>query len=105
MSKSSSQLIRTIPLEDNELTALLDRLDSLAEEDPRNKSGRHGQRFTLRLTHCVVHLQQPGDPSSVAYIVATRQISEGGISFLHGGFVACRNKGRHSAHQHTWFMG
>ncbi len=90
MSKTSSQLIRTIPLDDNEIETLLDRLDT-AEEGSR-ATRRSTQRYPLRLKGCVVHIQQPGDASSSAYLVHTRNIGKNGLAFLHGGFVHAGTK-------------
>lgn len=48
---------------------------------------RRSQRYPYRVKALALHMQQPGSSIVVSYVVATRNISEGGIAFLHGGFV------------------
>jgi CheY-like chemotaxis protein len=83
-SVSSERLVRTVHLSDDQITAVLDRLDS---EDSGHAPDRRHQRYVYRIKALVVHMQQPGSSMTVPYGVPTRNISEGGIAFLHGGFV------------------
>ena len=85
-----SNLVRTIRLTEERLEKILDRLDVMGNSAAANK--RATPRYTYRINGCVVHLQQPGDGSSTPFLVATRNLSAGGISFLHGGFVHPHSK-------------
>lgn len=77
---------RTIRVPDAHIRALLDQLD--AEPVPAGaRSKRRAKRFPYRLSRCVVHLQQPGALRFTPYVVKTRNISAGGMAFLHGGYV------------------
>lgn len=90
---SKSGLVRTIRLDDARVAAILDRLDSPGdgpEGAPGNR--RTSERYSYRVKGCIVHLQQPGASNSTPYVVATRDISAGGFSFLHGGFVHVGSK-------------
>ncbi len=80
-----SNLVRTIRLDEAELNTVLDRLDS--KEPAPKAQKRVSERFSYRTTGCIVHMQQPGAASATAYQVATRNLSAGGMSFLHGGYV------------------
>ena len=86
MSEPQSQenLVRTFRLDDASLAELLDRLDT-TDRDAR--PARAHERYNYRLNRCVMHMQQPGSGLSTAYIVATRNLSAGGLSALHGGYV------------------
>lgn len=77
--------MKTIRLSDDELKAVLDRLDS-AEGDSGKKK-RRAERYEFRVKGCVLTIQSPGVAASTAYLVPTRDISAGGMSFLHGGFI------------------
>ena len=90
MAKTSSKLIRTIPLSDTEVEALLDRLDNTEEEYRVSEAAK--RRFSLRRKGCVLHIQQPGDAGYATYAVYTRAICEKGLTFLHGGFVHAGTK-------------
>ena len=79
------ELVRTIRIEDNRVAAILDRLDAVDQGAKKNRRGSERQRY--RAEQCVVHVQQPGANNSTPYVVATRNISAGGLSFLHGTFV------------------
>jgi len=81
---SQANLVRTIRLDDEKLEKALNRLDR-AEGAGTNR--RASPRYPYRIKGCVVHLQQPGDGGSTPFLVVTRNLSSGGVSFLHGGFV------------------
>lgn len=76
--------VRTIHWDDDQVIALLDKIDVESEEA---SSDRHSVRYGYRMKALVVHMQQPGSSITVAYLVPTRNISSEGLSFLHGGFV------------------
>lgn len=82
-AKTTQRSIRTIRLNDEEIAKLLDQLD----EGGAVTKERRLARYPYRVKALVVHMQQPGSSIVVPYLVATRNISEGGLAFLHGGFV------------------
>jgi DNA-binding response OmpR family regulator len=81
---AKGRTIRTIRLDAKRLATLLDSLDD-GQADCDGK--RAHQRYTYRVSRMVVYIKQPGDGSPVGYEVAARNISSGGVAFLHGGFV------------------
>lgn len=85
---SRSNLVRTIRLDDEEIEKVLDRLD---HEEWDGTDRRETARYVYRVKGCVVHLQQPGDGSPTPFLVATRHLSSGGVSFLYGGYVHAKS--------------
>ncbi len=85
MASKSDRLIRTIRLDEASVEALLDRIDASGGRVPDDR--RAFERYKYRLNTCVIHIRQPGDGGSRAFLAPTRNLSAGGISFLHGGFV------------------
>ncbi len=79
------ELVQTTRLEDSRGGAVLDRLDAGGQDSTKNR--RAAERHYYQIEHCVVHLRQPGAGSSAAYVVAARNISAGGLSFLHVALV------------------
>jgi len=77
-------MVRTIRLDDERIAEILDRLDA---NDVTKESGRQAQRYRYRVKALVIHMQQPGFPTPVPFLVPGRNISSAGLSFLHGGFV------------------
>ena len=71
-------------MEDEQIVKLLDTLDA---QSPPTSSERRTIRYPYRVKALLVHMQQPGSTITVPYLVPTRNISENGLSFLHGGFV------------------
>ena len=82
--QSSKSRVRTIRLNDEELARLLDMLDAVHGPDGGK---REAKRYEYRVPRLVVKMQQPGAGHLVTYIAPSRNISAGGLSFLHGGFV------------------
>ncbi|MBX3394542.1 MAG: response regulator [Phycisphaerae bacterium] len=80
-----SNLVKTVRLNEEELKAVLDRLD--AAETQAVKRKRRSERFDYRVKNCVVNFHSSGAGSAAFYLVPTRNISAGGMAFLHGGFV------------------
>ena len=76
--------VRTIHWADEQVTALLDKIDG---ESVEVSSERRTARYAYRVKALVVHMQQPGSSIMVAYLVPTRNICNEGIAFFHGGFV------------------
>jgi CheY-like chemotaxis protein len=75
----------TIRMGDEQIKELLDRLDAPCGR-PADQRRRH-QRYEYRCRHTVVFLPRASTQSGTPYLVSTRNISESGLSFLHGGFV------------------
>lgn len=72
-------------MDDAQLEAVLDRLDAAHESGASDR--RSDERYVYRVKSCIIHMQSPGAGTSMAYQVPTRNISSGGMGFLHGGFV------------------
>ena len=83
-SRMGEHSVRTIRLHDEKLKKILDGLDA-AETTPSGR--RQAVRYAYRMKGVLIHMQQPGSTITVPYLVPTRNLSEGGMSFLHGGFV------------------
>ncbi len=79
-------LVRSVRIDNITLDRLLNRLDESASASDANRR-RETARYPYRLRGCIVHLQQRDDREPRAHLVATREISGGGFSFLHGSFV------------------
>ncbi|MGB0716034.1 MAG: Hpt domain-containing response regulator [Phycisphaerae bacterium] len=79
-----AQVIRTIRLDDDQIEALLRRLD---EAEPPSGSQGTDKSYPYRLKSCTVYVQQPGDGVSAAYSVPTRSLSSRSLTFIHGGFI------------------
>jgi len=78
--------VRTIRLEEDRITKLLDSLDAATE------TASESQTYKYRRKSVAIHLQQPGDAAANSYLVPTRSISERDLWFLHGGFVHPRTR-------------
>lgn len=76
--------MNSVRLSASEVDSILDQLDA-AEERIKGHL-RQAPRFRYRNT-IAVHMQQPGSAIQVAFRAPTRNISTGGLSLLHGGFV------------------
>jgi CheY-like chemotaxis protein len=81
---TQERIVRTIRLDDERITLMLDTLDG-AEE--RATGERRATRYRYRIKALVVHMQQPGFSTPVPYLVPSRNIGAGELAFLHGGFV------------------
>ena len=81
---------RTSRIPDAERQALLDRLDKADAENP-NKNRRGLPRVCFRKNDIVVRIHHPGG-TSVASTVSTRNLSEGGLSFLYNGYLHAKTK-------------
>lgn len=80
---SGAHLVRTIRLDDEQVTRILDELDAASS----GHVDRLGPRYIYRKNGLVIHMQHPGSSNPVAYQVRTRNLGSQGLSFLHGGFV------------------
>ena len=69
---------------------MLDRLDALEEKNPA-KNKRAGARVSFRKNDVSVRIFHPGGSMSSS-VVATRNLSAGGLSFLYPGFLHAGTK-------------
>ncbi len=82
----SSRLIRSIRLSDHRLQQLLDSLDAGGQAVPAEAARqRKHERVACRL-HAVV-LRITHRDEAVNFLVPTRNISRGGLGFLHGSML------------------
>jgi CheY-like chemotaxis protein len=79
------KLVRTIRLDDRRIAQLLDQLDATAHKEGKLRARR--PRYEYRVNGVVVHIQHPGSTVASPYLVPTRNLSQGGMAFLHGGFL------------------
>ena len=84
-SLSKDNLIRTIRISSDEVRTILEDLDDAVDQADAEK--REHPRRNYRLNAVIIKLRQPGDYNMIPHLVPTRNISEGGLSFLHGGYV------------------
>src|SRR5262245_24476078 len=81
-----SDVFCTLKLSPSDKLRVLDRLDELEREDA-GRERRSQERFDYRPEDgLTVRIEQPGDSVST-HVVAGRNISTMGLSFLHGGFL------------------
>ncbi len=80
----------TVRISDDERRRLLDELDkvqAVASEDvDPDDNRRQDHRFTYRPGHISIAVEQPGGVTT-RLSVSPRNISAGGVAFLHGGFL------------------
>ncbi|MBC7782707.1 MAG: PilZ domain-containing protein [Burkholderiales bacterium] len=85
MNRTSSDKVRSSRISDVDRLQILDRLDVQDRSNPaRNK--RTGQRVVYRKNDVAVRVYHPGG-SATSCLVATRNLSSGGASFLYEGFL------------------
>lgn len=82
--KQSEKHLKAVRVNDEKLNALLDKMESSTHSPGSER--RTNERYDYR-TQTIVHIQQPGDSHFAPYMVPTRNLSEGGTSFLYGGFI------------------
>ena len=80
-----NQLQRSVRMTAGASQKLLESLDHDAPSD--GASARQTERCTFRSKSTVVCLQQPGDADLTPFITHTRNLSSGGLAFLHGNYV------------------
>lgn len=83
-SASPRRAMRTVRLNAERIAELLDRLD---QQDAVHGDERESRRFRYRMKAVVVHLKQNPGVEAQSYIAPSRDLSAGGFSFLHGGYV------------------
>ena len=84
-SNWKNQYFRTIRADDTTVQRTLTRMDRTACKPESNR--RATERYPYRPSSLVARIRQPGDGSYTCYAVQPRNLSAGGMSFLHGGFV------------------
>lgn len=84
MASFSPDITRSQRISPQERKAILDKLDAADAENPA-KNRRSMARVPYR-TEVVCRIYHPGG-SATASVVATRNISAGGVSFLYNGFL------------------
>jgi len=82
--RQTTKPVKTVRVDIQRIESILDRLNEASQQ--RGVNRRKNERYDYR-THTIVHIQQPGDSHFTSYSVPTRNLSEGGISILFGGFV------------------
>jgi CheY-like chemotaxis protein len=91
MSSESSRPIRSIRYPDRTIEVMLNQLDN-EPVDERARLKRIHKRYPYRVPAMTIRMQQPGSATAAHYVVPTRNISAGGLAFLHGGFVHIGSK-------------
>lgn len=86
MSDEQPNATRSLRFPDKYVDLILNQLDN-EPTGGRGASRRASKRFPYRMAAMPVKMQQPGSPNAAHYLVPTRNLSSGGVSFLHGGFV------------------
>ncbi len=87
----SAERLNTLGLGPRELTALLDMLD--ASDGQKRDARREFARWPFRETGLNVHFMHPGG-SNTTLRLAGRNLSRGGVSLLHHGFLHTGSKCR-----------
>ncbi|HEX8341485.1 MAG TPA: response regulator [Tepidisphaeraceae bacterium] len=85
MARPPRDPIHASRLSDIERQTMLDRLDAADADNPA-KNRRGVPRLPYRRNSIAAHIHHPGGSTSACY-VATRNLSDGGVSFLYNGFL------------------
>ncbi|MCB9855864.1 MAG: response regulator [Phycisphaerales bacterium] len=91
MSITKKKSVKAIQLDKDVIDAVNKQLDA-AKRDVQTER-RKAPRAATHIKACILHLPQPGVSNAPAYLVPTRDISNLGITFLHGAFVYPGSKG------------
>ena len=81
---------RLLYIEDRQVQDIVEDLDGHLCD--RAASRRSQRRFRYRHIECSARIRQPGDVQPRWFKVATRNLSSGGASIMHGGFVHPRSE-------------
>lgn len=79
-------LVKVIKLTPQETTELMDELDRTAAASGNDQSCRVHERFPLRADAVIVKVEPTGLPAK-QFVVPIRNISEGGVAFLHNAML------------------
>ena len=80
-----TQKVDTLRLQEKDIGVLLSYLD--AQSKAKDKGTRKFERFTYREVTAIVLTIEQFDSSQRSYLVRPRNLSEGGLGFIHGTFV------------------
>ncbi len=96
MSVSSNQQAgrRAISATEEEIIALLDRLDAQDGDSDGGNPKPKADSFEYRIDSCEVALRHIGATNEVVFIVPTRNMSADGMTFLYSGFAHAGSKCR-----------
>ncbi|HNQ22046.1 MAG TPA: response regulator [Phycisphaerae bacterium] len=83
----ANRVYRAIRIDEEDVRAMLDRLDEGSDSAGADRRG--SARYSYRVQGLLVKVRQPGDSSPTAFLVPTRNLSDGGVAFLHGSYVHC----------------
>ena len=90
MSSSNDNVWQSLRLDPEVVETALDELDKAAATGvDRNRRSR---RFRFRNEDSIVDVRQPGSVSPCRFRIITRDLSAGGLSFLHRGFLHAESK-------------
>ncbi len=78
--------VRSIKLTPQQTAELMAELDQAATANGNEKSRRLHERFSCRVDAVIVEIDPNGLPPK-QFIVPIRNISEGGVAFLHGAML------------------
>ena len=87
MNEHSKNVIRTIRASADKVDALLDQIEAASNPRAEENDRRTAERYIYRCKGLVAQIQQPGEAAPRQFAVEPRNLSSGGIAFLHGGFV------------------
>lgn len=83
---NAAQVTKSVRMPDKLVDLMLTQLDN-EPVDERKKAMRQHKRFPWRVPDMLIRMQQPGSANTGQFYAHTRNISAGGVAFLHGGFV------------------
>lgn len=87
---TTARLVRTIRLDDDAIQELLKTLDEAVL--PADVQKRRAPRHVFRAKGCVLHTQSTNGGPPSTYLATTRDLSDSGLSFLHGAYLHTGNK-------------
>ncbi len=79
--------VRAFKLTPEQIAELMGRLDSAATAGGPEKNNRAHERIQLCADAVIVRVE-PGDVPPMQFVVAIRNISEGGVAFLHNAMLS-----------------
>jgi hypothetical protein len=85
LGSPDTQKVDSLRLQDKDVGVLLSYLD--AQKQSKDKGTRKFERFTYRSGAAIVLTIEQFDSSQRSYLVRPRNLSEGGLGFIHGTFV------------------
>lgn len=84
----SDDVYRSVRMSPWEVDSLLRQMDTSARRDGADGSPRRAHaRIEFRVNDVLIAVKHPGQSSVSKYLVTTRNLSAGGMSFMYGGFL------------------